>query len=344
VYLARSGTMTTKAGLVPLEERGAILADAMRNASTKGTLAIEWEGSYGSYVGEVKPALALALAQVPVQDRPRLSALFSGGRPLSDGDFAKFAKSLDPAPGQPQPAGSVRGSIGEQTAHGVSRTVVNWGNDKVFGLYAQRLQAYIDAAKELGIAPNVTVDDHVSVLSKPPQLALFARANNLRSEAEAVKVITGRIGQLADQTRAAGGEFTLSLVGDFAAARAMGVNALQIAKKIDRLEFQVYRADAAGVRATLAKVLAELRSNPQAFANVKEFRVALTTQANGKNLDSKALVQKQQVVNEFSAQIAALRKQAGVPQGNWQVTTSLWEYNRFYKPVTAPKPQGSVGQ
>jgi hypothetical protein len=327
IYLSRSGNFKLGKELLPLSERVNITADALRRAGPNGRLTIEADGSFGSYAKEVMPVLAGqpartgkkavpgALSTVPRAQRPEISFLLSGGRPLIGTDIANVAKSQQ------------GGVVGETTDQNVKRVVPNWGNDQVFDAYKARVTDTVTLAKANGLKPNVTIDDHLGI--PPAMMGSFKSLNGISSDEQAQKIITGRIGQLADVVHAKGGEFTLSMVGTPAAARKFGVDPFQIGAKLDVLEMQIYRENANSVKQNLTRAIAEITYRVSELPKLKEIRVALTTRANGHNLTERELIAQQSEVAAFQKGINRLYESKNLVAP--KVTTSLWQYSTFYK-------------
>jgi hypothetical protein len=324
IYLSRTGNFNVGGRLLDEVERTKITEDVLRRAGPNGRLAIEADGSYGSYIAEVMPLLTGrsspgALATIPPDQRPDISFLLSGGRPLLNTDFGQVVTS-----------GEGR-EVGRTTDQNVTRVVPNWANASVATAYMSRVDDVIAQAKVGGLRPNITVDDHMGV--PPAMMSTFKALNGLapteRSDVAAQKIITGRIGEIADKAHANGGDFTLSLVGNPKDARKFGVDPFLIGNKIDVLEMQLYRESPENVKQNLEVAFNELKDRLSELPNMKEIRVALTTRANGHNLTESELIGQQKEVNAFETRLVALYRSQGLEPP--KVTTSLWQYSSFYK-------------
>jgi hypothetical protein len=307
-----------KGGLLPEAEQVKIIQDVLRSAGPTGKVSPEGTGTYGVYTSETMPLYKKALESIPIEERPQFSLLLSGGRPLLGSDLGKLATE-DKA----REAGKV-------TDQGVTRVVPNWGNQVVAAAYLAQVDRAIADTKAAGIRPNATVDDHMGI--PPLMMGAFKMKNGLRddpsTDAQAQKIVTGRIGEIADRVHAAGGEFTLSLVGNPKDARRHGVDPFLIGPKIDVLEMQLYRESPGIVKQNLDVAYNELKGRIAELPNMTEIRIALKPRANNHDLTEGELIGQQKEVEAFKARIELLYKDRPPPP---KVTTSLWQYGEFYK-------------
>jgi hypothetical protein len=72
-----------------------------------------------------------------------------------------------------------------------------------------------------------------------------------------------------------------------------------------------------------------IRNNFDQYKDVKEIKVALTTEPNGVKLSEKDLVKQQDVIDLLRTQINAEYKKRGMEPP--KVSTSLWAHQHFYK-------------
>lgn len=340
VYLPRTNFDTAPGvGLKPLPERIEQMKDALEFAGrTPGArVTIEANGTFGPRGNEIFPALigspgnnggpavVGALAQIPEKDRPEISFLFGGGRAAPNTPLANVAIA------------EKNGSIGMHQQDGVMKNFVNWGNDKVFDQYRSEVADVIKTAGQHIVPPQkfgITVDDNFAVSTVPPSLMKeFIKRNNLENSENPLhsvqKIITGRVGTLADDIHRADGTFTLSLNGTIEQAKKMGLDPTMIGNKIDILEMQVYRPTVKDFRNVLKSALDELSDNVGKFPNMHELRIAVGTYASKHHLTKDEIIGQQKEIKVFEAQVNKLYESAGLTPP--KVTTSLFPYGSFVK-------------
>ena len=72
-----------------------------------------------------------------------------------------------------------------------------------------------------------------------------------------------------------------------------------------------------------------IRDNFDQYKDVKEFKIALTTRANGVDLSEQELIRQQRVIDAFQGQLNTLYQNRGATPPD--VGTSLWAHQHFYK-------------
>jgi hypothetical protein len=308
------------------------LTSALLNAGTSGRVSVEVQGSYGRYDGAAlallnqkssivagKPTLAGVLEAIPPNKRPKLEFLISGARPTTDSLFGQETRKVPNA------------MLGVTHDQNVDRYAANWGNSSIFNTYLNEVTDIVKQVKARGLQPNMVLDDHFGV--PPLMMENFKKLNGLppgaRGDLPAQRIVTGRIGQIADAAHADGGLFTLSLVGPPPDARKFGVNPYLIGEKIDVLEMQIYRESPQSVKNNLDIALNDMRGHLKELPNLKEVRIALTTKANGHSLTEAELIGQQKEINSFRINLTKLYQSQGLTPP--KVTTSLWENSNFYK-------------
>jgi hypothetical protein len=103
----------------------------------------------------------------------------------------------------------------------------------------------------------------------------------------------------------------------------------KLAPLANTIEIQGYRAEASQVQAMTNKLFENIRDNFDQYKDVKEFKIALTTRANGVDLSEQELIRQQKVIDGFQEQLNGLYKKRGVEPPD--VGTSLWAHQHFYK-------------
>jgi hypothetical protein len=345
-YYSRTGNLT---GL-DTEAQAHAIANAMRSLKTEpgkppNVLILETSGpAAGSYVEELRKSLPLALAMVPERERPELRFFISDGRPVlpargeseSPNDFANHLIALNKPPNQG------RGLVDrDMSIANADRGVPNWANPRVVEYFIrERVEPAIALAKEFGVK-QVVVDDHIGIPkdnkdSNPPVRSMsYFRAingedNKPLSRKEAVDLITGAYDQVLDRIRNAGLKTGLSSVTDPDGALAYGIDMNRLARKSDTIEIQAYRSDAQAVRKLTDKLYEEIASHfDRQYRDVDEFKFALVTRANKKDLSETTLIGQQKAIEDFEERVARLYRRNGEEPP--KVTTSLWAHQNFYR-------------
>lgn len=334
VYFSRTGNLV---GLSP-EQQTEALAEAIRSTGPGKVLLLEASGPRdGSYVEELRRTLPAALAQVPPEQRPEIRLFVSDGRPVIGNPndpagphnaFADYLQGLDRArPGS--------GIVQEDNSQSITRAVPNWGNPQVVDYYLrERVQPAIQLAKELGIG-SVVVDDHIGV---PPGAAMtaFKQANGLSpsatSDRQVQDIVTGAYGRVLQTIDDAGLKSGLSVAADPAGALRFGIDIARLAPRTDTIEIQGYRETAAQVQTMTDRLYENVRDNFNQYRGVDEFKIALTTRANGVNLSEQELINQQRVIDRFEERLGGLYRSHGVEPP--KVSTSLWAHQNFYAEPT----------
>ncbi|MGN6151777.1 MAG: XVIPCD domain-containing protein [Lysobacteraceae bacterium] len=334
VYFSRTGNLV---GLTP-EQQTEALAEAIRSTGPGKVLLLEASGPRdGSYVEELRRTLPAALAQVPPEQRPEIRLFVSDGRPVigkpddpngPHNAFADFLQGLDRTrPGS--------GIVQEDNSQSVTRAVPNWGNPQVVDYYLrERVQPAIQLARELGIG-SVVVDDHIGV---PPGAAMtaFKQANglapNASSDRQVQDIVTGAYGRVLQTIDDAGLKSGLSVAADPAGAQRFGIDIARLAPRTDTIEIQGYRETAAQVQTMTDRLYENIRDNFDRYRGVDEFKIALTTRANGVDLSEQTLVDQQRVIDRFEERLGGLYRSHGVEPP--KVGTSLWAHQNFYEEPT----------
>jgi hypothetical protein len=339
VYFSRTGNL---AGLAP-ERQTEVLANTMRSLGPGKVLLIETTGPLqGSYVEELRKSLPKALEMVPPSERPEIRFFVSDGRPVMasaarpDAPHNAFADYLQGLNNQQRGSGIV---YADRSLPNVDRAIPNWGNPQVVDHFIrERIEPTIAFAKELGIK-SVVVDDHIGV---PPDnkgkdifpMSAFKKANGLAEDASSDRqvqnIITGVYGQVMGKIHDAGLNAGLSSAADPAGSLRFGIDMTKLAPLANTIEIQGYRTEASQVQAMTNKLYDNIRDNFDQYKGVKEFKIALTTRANGVDLSEPELIRQQRVIDTFQEQLSALYKERGV-QKPPDVSTSLWAHQHFYK-------------
>jgi hypothetical protein len=337
VYFSRTGNLI---GLSP-ERQAETLANAMRSLGPGKVLLIETTGPLGgSYVEELRKSLPEALKMVPPSERPEIRFFVSDGRPVManpdrpDAEHNPFADYLQGL--NKEKSGS--GIVYADRSQNVTRAVPNWGNPDVVDYFIrERIQPTIALARELGIK-SVVVDDHIGV---PPDnkskdtypMSAFKVANGLpegpQSDPKVQQIITGVYGKVLRTIDDAGLNAGLSSAADPAGSLRFGIDMAKLAPLANTIEIQGYRAEASQVQAMTNKLFENIRDNFDQYKDVKEFKIALTTRANGVDLSEQELIRQQKVIDGFQEQLNGLYKKRGVEPPD--VGTSLWAHQHFYK-------------
>jgi hypothetical protein len=338
VYFSRTGNLV---GLTP-ERQTEVLANTMRSLGPGKVLLIETTGPLeGSYVEELRKSLPKALEMVPPSERPEIRFFVSDGRPVManaarpDAPHNAFADYLQGLNNQQRGSGIV---YADRSLPNVDRAIPNWGNPQVVDHFIrERIEPTIALAKELGIK-SVVVDDHIGV---PPDnkgkdifpMSAFKKANGLAedssSDRQVQNIITGVYGQVLRKIDDAGLNAGLSSAADPAGSLRFGIDMAKLAPLTNTIEIQGYRAEASQVQAMTNKLYDNIRDNFDQYKDVKEFKIALTTRANGVDLSEQELIRQQRVIDTFQEQLNGLYKNRGATPPD--VGTSLWAHQHFYK-------------
>jgi hypothetical protein len=338
VYFSRTGNLV---GLTP-EKQAETLANAMRSLGPDKVLLIETTGPLeGSYVDELRKSLPKALEMVPAAERPEIRFFVSDGRPVManpnrpdapHNPFADFLQGLDR---QNPNSGIV---YADRSLPNVDRAVPNWGNPQVVDYFIrERIEPTLALAKELGIT-SVMVDDHIGVPPDNKQTGVktmthFKRANGLAEDASSDRqvqnIITGVYGQVMRKIDEAGLNAGLSSAADPVGSLRFGIDMARLAPRADTIEIQGYRPQASQLQAMTDKLYDNIRDNFDKYKDVKEFKVALTTRANGVNLSEQELINQQKVIDTFQEQLNGLYRKNGAQAPS--VSTSLWAHQHFYQ-------------
>lgn len=337
VYYSRTGNLI---GLTP-EKQSEALANTMRSLGPGKVLLIETTGPLGgSYVEELRKSLPKALEMVPPEQRPEIRFFVSDGRPVManparpDAEHNPFADYLQGLNQEKKGSGIVYADRSQN----VARAVPNWGNPEVVEWFVrERIEPTIALAKELGIK-SVVVDDHIGV---PPNnkntdsypMSAFKLANGLpdtpQSDPQVQRIITGVYDRVLRTINGAGLDAGLSSAADPAGSLRFGIDMAKLAPQADTIEIQGYRAEAAQVKAMTDRMYENIRDNFDKYKDVKEFKIALTTRANGVDLSEQELIRQQNVIEAFQEQLNALYRKRGAEPPD--VSTSLWAHQHFYK-------------
>jgi hypothetical protein len=338
VYFSRTGNLV---GLTP-ERQTEVLANTMRSLGPGKVLLIETTGPLeGSYVDELRKSLPKALEMVPPSERPEIRFFVSDGRPVManpnrpDAPHNPFADYLQGLNNEQRGSGIV---YADRSLPNVDRAIPNWGNPQVVDHFIrERIEPTIALAKELGIQ-SVVVDDHIGV---PPDnrgkdifpMSAFKKANGLAedssSDRQVQNIITGVYGQVLRKIDDAGLNAGLSSAADPAGSLRFGIDMAKLAPLTNTIEIQGYRAEASQVQAMTNTLFDNIRDNFDQYKDVKEFKIALTTRANGVDLSEQELIRQQRVIDGFQGQLNALYENRGVKPPD--VSTSLWAHQHFYK-------------
>jgi hypothetical protein len=317
IYLPRTDNWK---GLTP-QARKDLFVRAMRDAGPKGKLEIEVLGSYGNHIGELKGALRDALAEVPAAERPQIVGFFSGFHPVPPDQAQALDTSLYEV-AQAQHVDNV-GTLKD------GRRVIDLTDPKVFGVVQDQISQYLAFAKEMGLRPDITVDDNFAV---PKEFVSKFLTERKLSATQGRALFTQALSQIASQVNAAGGRFTLSLVGSMAAARDCLIDAPAIAtgfnpKAQNQIEFQVYRSNETDFSNTLKAIRTEINGNAKAMQHVAGFRIAVGSQADGAALSQKTMKAQLDAYQTFKTQLGK----------RWDVTLALFTHGSFYPlPVQTP--------
>jgi hypothetical protein len=345
VYFSRTNNL---AGL-SVDQQAQKLADSMRSIGPGRVMLLEASGpAGGSYVEELRKALPKALEMVPPDQRPEIRLFVSDGRPLmpareapgaepsldgpkkSANDLTNFLLELEK-----QKPGS--GIVAVDTMkNGMERAVPNWANPEVAKYFIeQRVEPAIALAKELGLK-SVVMDDHIGIPpdspnGKPPtrMMSEFKERNGNLTNGQVENIITGIYKQGLQKINDAGLDAGLSTAADPSGSLRFGINMNKLAGLSDTIEIQAYRPQLSSVTGMTNDLLQNVRSNFDQYKNVKEIKIALTTEPNGVKLTENQLIQQQDVIDIFKTQINAEYKKRGVEPP--EVTTSLWAHQHFYK-------------
>ncbi len=338
VYFSRTGNL---AGL-STEKQTETLANAMRSVGPGKVLLIETTGPLqGSYVEELRKSLPKALEMVPPSERPEIRFFVSDGRPVmanpsrpeaAHNSFADYLQGLNK---EKSGSGIV---YADRSLPNVDRAVPNWGNPQVVDYFIrERIEPTIALAKELGIK-SVMVDDHIGV---PPDnkskdiypMSAFKKANGLAedqsSDRQVQNIITGAYGQVLRKIDDAGLNAGLSTAADPVGSLRFGIDMAKLAPLTSTIEIQGYRPQASQLQAMTDKLYDNIRDNFDQYKDVKEFKVALTTRANGVDLSEQELIRQQKVIDTFQEKLSGLYQKRDVEPPN--VSTSLWAHQNFYK-------------
>jgi hypothetical protein len=345
VYFSRTNNL---AGL-DVDQQAQKLADSMRSIGPGRVMLLEASGpAGGSYVEELRKALPKALEMVPPEQRPEIRLFVSDGRPLmpareapgaepsldgpkkSANDLTNFLLDLEK-----QKPGS--GIVAVDTMkNGMERAVPNWANPEVARYFIeQRVEPAIALAKELGLK-SVVMDDHIGIPpdspnGKPPtrMMSEFKEKNGNLSNAQVENIITGIYREGLQKINDAGLDAGLSSAADPTGARRFGINMNKLAGLSDTIEIQAYRPQLSSVTGMTNDLLQNVRSNFDQYKDVKEIKIALTTEPSGVKLTEQQLIQQQDAIDLFRNQINAEYKKRGLEPP--EVTTSLWAHQHFYK-------------
>jgi hypothetical protein len=326
----------------PAPVRKEILLKALRAAGPNGRLEIEVLGSYGDYLAELKPLLREALKSIPRAEWPQLSGFFSGLMPERHAPLAQAALAQK------------NGVLGPGT---YGRLAVNLGNDAVFKVVQDRVQSFLSFASELGVRPNVSVDDHFAVPSpyvgtaKEP--GAFLKANALTRPDQGQALMTRRLDQIRRQVNQGGGDFTISLVGTMKSAGETLVDAPAIARsfgsdKRNAIEFQAYRDTPKSFQDMLDTVYTEIIGSADALKNVATFRIAVCAAPNGKPLSGATMARQLEAFRAFQGRVADAARTHHVGDDRWKVQISLFALGDFYQlpwpadGITRLKPGGGA--
>ncbi|MFZ5638653.1 MAG: peptidoglycan-binding domain-containing protein, partial [Pseudomonadota bacterium] len=332
VYYSRTGNLVGASEQQQIER----LADAMRSVGPGNVLLLEAGGPRdGSYVEELRRTLPAALAMVPADQRPELRLFVSDGRPVlgnpnepggPNNDFATFLKGLDRArPGS--------GSVAEDTSQGVTRLVPNWNNPQVVDEFIRtRVQPATQLARELGIG-TVVVDDHIGIPTTA--VGAFKSANGFTSDAQVQNAITGAYDRVLSTIDDAGLRSGLSSAADPAGSLRMGIDIARLAPRTESIEIQGYRAQASQVQEMTDRLYTNIRDNFEQYRGVDEFKIALTTRANGVNLSEQELIAQQRVIDRFEERLGTLYRSHNAEPP--RVDTSLWAHQNFFEEPTLRK-------
>jgi hypothetical protein len=338
VYFSRTGNLV---GLTP-EQQTETLANTMRSLGPGKVLLIETTGPLqGSYVEELRQSLPKALEMVPASERPEIRFFVSDGRPVManpnrpDAPHNSFADYLQGLDREKPNSGIV---YEDKSLPNVDRAVPNWGNQAVVDYFIrERIEPTIALAKELGIG-SIMVDDHIGVPPDNNQTGVktmthFKRANGLAedqsSDRQVQNIITGVYGQVLRKIDEAGLNAGLSSAADPVGSLRFGIDMARLAPRTDTIEIQGYRPQASQLQAMTDKLYDNVRDNFDKYKDVKEFKVALTTRANGVDLSEQELISQQRIIDNFQGQLNGLYREQGVQAPN--VSTSLWAHQHFYK-------------
>jgi hypothetical protein len=338
VYFSRTGNLV---GLTP-ERQAETLANAMRSLGPGKVLLIETTGPLeGSYVNELRQSLPKALEMVPPSERPEIRFFVSDGRPVManpsrpESPHNPFADYLQGLNNEKPNSGIV---YADKSLPNVDRAVPNWGNPQVVDYFIrERIEPTIALAKELGIT-SIMVDDHIGV---PPDnnktgvktMTHFKTANGLAedqsSDRQVQNIITGVYGQVMRKIDESGLHAGLSSAADPVGSLRFGIDMARLAPRVDTIEIQGYRPQASQLQAMTDKLYDNIRDNFDKYKDVKEFKIALTTRANGVDLSEQELIRQQKVIDNFQEQLGGLYQKQGIQAPN--VSTSLWAHQHFYK-------------
>jgi hypothetical protein len=344
VYYSRTGNI---AGLDP-ERQAEKLADAMRSLGPGKTLVLEASGpAGGSYIEELRKSLPKALEMVPPDQRPDIRLFVSDGRallpagwnkargpddlaPNADNGFANFLMDLE---AKKKGSGIVDA---DKMKDGRERAVPNWANPEVADYFIkQRIEPAIALAQELGLK-SVVMDDHIGIPpdnpnGKPPTFMMsnFKKANGNLSDGQVENIITGIYKQGLQKINDAGLDAGLSTAAEPRGALRFGINMNKLADLSDTIEIQAYRPQLSSVSGMTNNLMENIRNNFDQYKDVKEIKVALTTEPNGVKLSEKDLIKQQDVIDLLRTQINAEYKKRGMEPP--KVSTSLWAHQHFYK-------------
>jgi hypothetical protein len=164
-------------------------------------------------------------------------------------------------------------------------------------------------------------------------MSAFKVANGLpegpQSDPKVQQIITGVYGKVLRTIDDAGLNAGLSSAADPAGSLRFGIDMAKLAPLANTIEIQGYRAEASQVQAMTNKLFENIRDNFDQYKDVKEFKIALTTRANGVDLSEQELIRQQKVIDGFQEQLNGLYKKRGVEPPD--VGTSLWAHQHFYK-------------
>lgn len=343
-YFSRTGNLDGRDTAAQAEAiASAMLSLRSKPGEPRNVLLLEASGpAGGSYVDELRKSLPIALSMVPEHQRPELRLFISDGRPVlpargeeqSRNEFANYLIELNKPPNQG------RGLVDrDMSIPNVDRAVPNWGNPAVTDYFIrERVEPAIQLARQFGIE-QIIVDDHIGIPkdtdANPPvrSMTYFRRLNGENgkplSQAGANDLVTGAYEQVLEKIKSSGLKTGLSSVAEPQSALAFGIDIDRLAKKTDAIEIQAYRSDAQAVRRITENLYQSIASHFEQYRDVSEFKFALVTRANKRDLTETTLIGQQEAIEAFERRVQRLYNKHG--EDPPKTTTSLWAHQNFYK-------------